>query len=132
MTPCDDALKAMPGDEIQFDDNGSKVSAIVQSAGWHPTPKGGRVWCYELWDGAIINNERVLKVTKMQNEVARPETKTNLIVIVDQLQIPSSLKTAMTCIVKGDLENLEVAQFLIRQRISDLENARSLAVDPEL
>lgn len=122
-----DALSAMPGDQISFNDLNGTNTGIVRSAGWQPTPKGGKVWTYELEDGSLVPNTNVIKVTRGVLKKNSVETldeitgKAHLLKAVELADISSTIKTAIFCIVRGDVENMEVGRFLIDQRIRELK-----------
>lgn len=125
--PGHDALSAMPGDSIEFKDGTGFSVGRVKTAGWQPAPKGGKIWTYELEDGNLVPNTSVLNVTRGALEKNSVETldditgKAHLLKAVEQADISSTLKTAIVCIVRGDVANMEVGRFLIDQRIRELK-----------
>lgn len=65
--PCDDALKAMPGDIITFETDEGVITGpggIVKTAGWQPSPNGGKIWTYETMSGVMVPNTQVIRVEK--------------------------------------------------------------------
>lgn len=129
-TPSHDALSAMPGDEIYFRYEQGVATGIVKTAGWQPKPNGGKSWVYETDDGTLVDNTQITKVNRSINvspknleSIASSSSygeKTYLSAL-DALHISNMLKTASHCIYMGDIENLQVAQFLIGQRIKQLK-----------
>lgn len=120
-------LSAMPGDVIIFQNGSIEGVGTVRTAGWQPAPNGGKIWTYELEDGNLIPNTSVKTVTRGASEKNSVETldditrKSHLLKAVEQAEISSTLKTAIFCIVRGDVANMEVGRFLIDQRIRELK-----------
>jgi hypothetical protein len=131
--PCDNALAAMPGDMITFETDSGVITGpggIVKTAGWQPTGNGGKIWHYETVHGVLVPYTSVIRVDKRQSSVAFPVqsheslTAENLQLffdMLDNLEMSRNLKTAIDCVVKGDVKNLEIAVFLIQQRIKSLK-----------
>lgn len=137
-SPSHDALAATPGDTIVYVENGLIMRAVVDAAGWLPSPKGGRVWSYTLPSGQIIPNTQVTKVEKASYAdntgvyVGDVTTKASWVdrplfefhKALEKLEISASLKTSISCLLAGDDESLKVAQFLIGTRIRQLKELK--------
>ena len=122
MTPSHDALSAVPGDKITFfNEYGDLDTQTVKLSFWQTSPKGGKVWSYELHDGSVIPNERVQAVIKPETKQELPmfnvwEDADNIElirVLLEDTKLSSTMKTAISCILDGDDKGLEIAQFLI-------------------
>lgn len=143
MTPSHDALSAMPGDKITYDTGICKQTAVVKTAGWQPDPKGGRVWTYETVDGELVANNNVVEVQKynmpldqsdnLLKYVGSPEelfdAEKALYQSVDKAPIPTVIKTAIHCLIMGDVKNLEVASFLIDTRAKQLRELQAAGMN---
>lgn len=63
--PSDDALSAVPGDSIRYLNTDNDVeTAVVKTTLWVPSFKGGKIYSYELLDGTIVSNFKVVGVLK--------------------------------------------------------------------
>jgi hypothetical protein len=130
MTPGHDALTAMPGDTIYFlNDLNEGESAVVKIAFWQSAPKGGKVWSYELHDGTIVPNDRVERVEK-KTIVMRDENATTVgkfddldlaMIFIEKSDLPAEIKTAIQCLVDGDIKGLDIAGYLIRNRFNKIK-----------
>jgi hypothetical protein len=142
--PSHDALTALPGDRITFwNDCNEQDSAYVKTGFWAEAWKGGRVWSYELHNGEIVPNDKVVAVEKMSPLHCEQEALANdlwnevygkrndycgtsvALGIIDDSDLPSVLKTAIGLLVEGDLKSLEAAKFLVETRISMLSKSNN-------
>lgn len=143
--PCN-PLSALIGDQVTYlNEYNGTTSSIVKNALWQEAPKGGRVWSYELIDGTIIPNDRVIDIipqVKNENVGPRPSPFEELDEIdlaacmIEESQLPSAMKTAIQCIIDGDLKSLEIAQFLVGARVKQIlsmefDEAPCLAITKE-
>lgn len=155
-TPCDDSLKAMPGDSITFVDPATMLpmDGIVKVAGWQPSPKGGKVWTYECTEGQLVPHMQVSQVIKpvvektvtthliddhRDDELRRglhvdpiekiALARENLIYATSASDFAPQLKTAIYCLLEGDSKNLEVAAFLISQRARQVKELERAGID---
>lgn len=139
---CDDSLSALPGDLISWNEDGILNSFSVKTAGWKPSPKGGKVWTYETESGVSVPASQVLKVTKgifdCEKERASKTSNTDLfnnqlyMKMTDNLVLPPVIRTAIHCLVRGDRKNLEVAAFLIDQRARELRELESASLNNQI
>ncbi|NJM09372.1 MAG: hypothetical protein HC883_00270 [Bdellovibrionaceae bacterium] len=58
MKPCEDSLRARPGDIIHFEDR----REIVTECYWQSTPNGGKCWTYRTDWGSQVPFDQVKKV----------------------------------------------------------------------
>jgi hypothetical protein len=127
----DKALTAMPGDAILFEQEGISLWAKVKTAGWQPTPNGGKTWTYETADGILIDHTKVLDVEKMwkspqvivtalDKEQDQTGSSRYLMQEIESTALPTMLKAAVHCVLMDDEKNLEVAAFLINNRVKQL------------
>lgn len=127
---CEDSLSAMPGDKIAWNlPDGVTTTGYVETAGWKPTPKGGKVWTYETEDGVSVPSSQVIRVTKTRlslhkqieslDEVANTQS---FMKSADSLNLPPVIITAIHCLINGDRKHLEVAAFLIDWRTRQLKD----------
>lgn len=151
IAPCEDSLKGMPGDSICFYNGTEQKTDVIESAGWQPTPNGGKVWCYKTVYEDIVPNTSVYKIEKCVPPAAVKRTfKGEEIEAIESLDpireempidpygyqtlmmaamacdIPMQFKTAISLIVDGDWKSLEVAAFLISQRSKQLKELDSV------
>ena len=131
-------LSAQVGDKITFVDSlGVKKQSIVAEALWVGTDKGGKVWSYRVVDGDVIANDYVLEIDRIEtptadfvsDEFLRPSPFEGLstmelasAIIEDSDELPSVIKTAVMCLIDGDLKSLETARFLVNNRIKQVLN----------
>jgi len=151
-----DALSAMPGDEIFYDDPEQRIngSAIVKSAGWQPSPKGGKVWTYETCFGDLVPNTSVSKVVKairseptvreqclgitdagkeivsisdIHNMPSDVFLQQELLQIAEGLNLQPTYRVVLACILQNDAENIEVAAGLLKIRARQLRELEAAA-----
>lgn len=139
--PSHDALSAMPGDDIVYDTGEALSSETVRTSGWQPTPKGGKVWTYETMSGVLVPNTSVREVRKkvlapsqtMIESVSEESLSVSnidlptFLSIVDKIELPTILKSAIHCMVKGGEKHLEVAGFLIDLRAKQVREDQAAA-----
>lgn len=132
MIPCDDALAALPGDLITFQNEfGQAQTSRVKTCFWQSAPKGGKVWSYELHDGTVVPNDSVSKVQKSKTETEpkifrRPiddiDHLTLAMCMIEESNLPSISKTIIQCVVDGDLSGLKIAAHLCETRLRQLKS----------
>jgi hypothetical protein len=141
--PSDDALTAEPGDKIFYIDPSGRVDqGFVQSCFWDSSVKGGKVWAYKLddpvrtipnlWVTAVFkkthtdvsslypSNMTTVLAEWSEVDKVRAREKTEFLSWLDNILPSPSLKTAIHCIIDGDVKNLKVARFLIDKRVKQL------------
>lgn len=142
VKPCADNLSAMPGDMIDYFDpgTGAIVQAVVQSAGWLPGAKSGKVWTYWTNLESTVHADLVTKVTKRKFGEQKPvaleykeELETvydlqHLMLTTERSALSTSMKTVIHCIVQGDPENLDVAAFLLKDRARQLRELENVSL----
>lgn len=132
-----DALSGMPGDEIYYDSDSGVKKARIMTAGWQPTPNGGKVWTYETTDAILVPNHAVREVHKrprpsVSDEMSALEfigsvsdvkvySTQEFMKALDMIDISAAIKTAIFCALEDDKENLKVAVFLLKKRLKALE-----------
>lgn len=121
LNDVDIRLSGMPGDTVHFQNETGQATGIIKAAGWQAAPKGGRIWTYELTSGEFVPNLLVTMIYKnRQNGVDTINSLAELLKTIDRSDLPSTIKTVINCLVKNDLKSLEVASFLLNQRIEEL------------
>lgn len=134
----DDALKGLPGDLIEHwsaSDRTEKKWSTVKSTGWTYV-NGGRVFTYETTENELVANDLVTDLKphlrKEPMQVEKPKSSKSFTPIVDNQTIAHlvnehesldmSMKVAIHCVLCDDIENLKIAESLIRRRIREHED----------
>lgn len=121
-------LGVMPGDDIHFDIGSGPDWSTVKTCGWQPGPNGGKIWTYETTEGTLVPHTHVTDIRKfkLKNDVTVKVQvkKQDFVASLYELDISPDLKTAMYCLFNGSLKHLEVAEFLIGERIRQLNELK--------
>lgn len=130
----------MIGDELKYygSDDVFTVSRIKQ-IGWRQTPNGGKVLIYTTERDDEVESAKIIgfdsEARSVRVNIKEPleltghsRLKERFFADLQSLVSNPSVRTAISCAVQGDWENLEVAAFLLKSRAKEL---RELAFPSE-
>lgn len=127
--PCDEALSALPGDKIQF--VGSTGWETVESGSFEKGPNNQKIYTYMTIEGNKVPYENVTAVQFVDTLKIKPLTqnqtpsKKDILYLVDTMDISSTIKTVIWCVLDGDKNSLMVAQHLIKKELAKFEQSSS-------